>query len=41
LVTESKTGSTISTAGTVVDVVLEETLAAVIGEALCELDDGD
>jgi hypothetical protein len=41
LVTESKTGSTISTAGTVVDVVLEETLAAVVGEALCELDDGD
>jgi hypothetical protein len=41
LVTESKTGRAISTVGTVVDVVLEETLTAVIGEAFCQLDDGD
>jgi hypothetical protein len=41
LVTESKTGRAISTVGTVVDVVLEETLTAVIGEAFCQLDNGD
>jgi hypothetical protein len=41
LVTESKTGRAISTVGTVVDVVLEETLAAVVGESFCELDNGD
>ena len=39
--TESKTGRAISTIGTVVDVVLEETLAAVVGESFCELDNGD
>ena len=41
LVTESKTGSAISAVGTVVDVVLEETLASVVGESFCELDNGD
>jgi hypothetical protein len=41
LVTESKTGRAISTIGTVVDVVLEETLASVVGESFCELDNGD
>ena len=39
--TESKTGRAISTIGTVVDVVLEETLASVVGESFCELDNGD
>jgi hypothetical protein len=41
LVTKSKTGRAISTIGTVVDVVLEETLASVVGESFCELDNGD
>ena len=39
--TESKTSSAIGTIGTVVDVVLEETLTSIVGKALCELDDGD
>ena len=41
MVTESETGRAISTVGTVVDVVLEETLASIIGESFCQLDNGD
>lgn len=39
--TESKTSRAISTVGTVVDVVLEETLTSIICKAFCQLDNGD
>ncbi len=38
---QTQTRSAISTIGPVVNVILEQALRAVVGESLCQFDDGD
>lgn len=41
LVTETETRSAISAIGPVVDIVLEQALATIVGEPFCQFDDGN